>query len=267
MVESVILKNCIALDYDFQPKQLPFREKQYKQIIKIINSFEYGKKENILVYGSSDTEKLHAVKSVLNDYDEKLDHFLTFYINCLSKNNLSSIIMEMCDILDYKKVRNMQINELFGIIKKSLQGRNTLFIFDGIENLRDFQILEMICKEVDKKLIILITDNKQFFDNNIKSMLKVKNVEFKPYNLKEIKGVFKQRIDFALYPNVLDSDAFDLITKKSFEIGSLKVGLSILRKACIEAEMKGLDKITKLDIQRAINNDNTILCDVIKRRV
>ena len=104
-----------------------------------------------------------------------------------------------------------------------------------------------------------MTNHKEFLDKNLKSILKVKNVEFKSYNLNETRGVFKQRMDIALYPNVLDSDAFDLITKKSFEMGNIKLGISILRKACIEAELKGLIKVTKVDIQRAIDDCKVIL--------
>ena len=58
MIESRILKNFIALDYSFQPKHLPYREKEYQQIIKLINSFESGEKEiNILVYGYKNIER------------------------------------------------------------------------------------------------------------------------------------------------------------------------------------------------------------------
>lgn len=259
MAESIIIKNDIALDYDFKPRYLPYLEKQYNQIIKLINIFEDGKDGiNILVYGPPDAEKLHVIRSIFYDYEEKPQNSLIFYINCWSKNKLSSIIMEILDILEYKKVKNRQISELFGIIKKSLQDKNTIFIFDEIENLMDFEIFKLISKEIDKKLVILITNHKEFFDKNLKSIMKAKNVEFKPYNLIEIRGVFKQRIDFALYQNVLDYDAFELITKKSFEMRNIKLGLSILRKACIEAELKGLIKVTKVDIQRAIDDCKVI---------
>ena len=64
-------------------------------------------------------------------------------------------------------------------------------------------------------------------------------------------------MDLALYKNIMDNQAFDFLTKKSFETGNIKIGLLILRKACIEAETKSLNKITKSDIQRIIDNNNT----------
>jgi len=210
MTESAILKNIIALDYSFQPKQLPFREKQYQKIISLINRFENGKDGiNILVYGFPDIGKSHAVKSIIQDYEEKRPNIFIIYVDCWSKNTSHKIISEICDIMNYKKS-----NKSFDTVKNLLRKKPAIFIFGEIEHLMDFEILDMINKNIDKKLLLLITDHKQFFDDNLKSMLKIKNVEFKPYNLNEIKGVFKQRIDFALYPNVLDNGAFELITKK-----------------------------------------------------
>ena len=255
MANPHLLKNEIALDYSFQPKQLPFREKQYQEIIRLIKNFESGKNGiNILVYGYPDIGKSHAIKSIIQEYEEKRHNAFVVYVNCWSKNISHKIILHICDAIDYYPNSNKKVSKSFDTIKNFFRKKPVIFIFDEIENLEDFEILEMISKSIDKKVVILITDNKQFFDNNLQSLLKVKDVEFKSYNLNETKGVFKQRIDIVLYPNVLDNDAFDLITKKSFEIGGLKLGLSILRKACTDAEMKCQRKITKMDVQRAIDN-------------
>ena len=261
MTNCELIKNEVALDYSFQPKQLPFREKESYHIINYINNFKNWKDgTNILVYGYPDIGKSHAVKSIIQDYEEKNPNVFVFYINCRSKNASSSIIMEISDILGYKKIKNSQTSELFDKIKKTLSKKNSIFIFDGIENLIDFQILEAICKSLDRKIIMLITELKEFFDNideRIKSVLNVENIEFKPYDLIETRKIFKQRMDLALYKNIMDNQAFDFLTKKSFETGNIKIGLLILRKACIEAETKSLNKITKSDIQRIIDNNNT----------
>ena len=254
-VHCHLLKNFIALDYSFQPKRLPFREKQYQQIIDLINSFESRKDGiNILVYGYPNIEKLHVIKSIVEDYAEKMSNVFAVHINCWSKNNSHKIISDICDAIGYNQNSNKKASESCEIIKNFFKKKSAIFVFDEIKNLKEFKIFETISKLVDKKYLIFIIYNKQFFNNNLKSVIKVKNVEFKSYNLNETKGVFKQRIDIVLYPNVLDNDAFDLITKKSFEIGGLKLGLSILRKACTDAEMKCQRKITKIDVQRAIDN-------------
>ena len=260
MVKSELIKNDIALGYSFQPKQLPFREKEYQQIIKLINSFDDEKDGiNILVYGPRYAEKLHVIRSIFYDYEEKKPDVFVAYVNCWSENTSHKIISCICDAIGCYPNNNEKIIKSFDNIKKLLLKKTAIFIFDEIEHLKDFEFLKLINKEVAKKSIILMTNHKEFLDKNLKSILKVKNVEFKSYNLNETRGVFKQRMDIALYPNVLDSDAFDLITKKSFEMGNIKLGISILRKACIEAELKGLIKVTKVDIQRAIDDCKVIL--------
>jgi len=61
-------------------------------------------------------------------------------------------------------------------------------------------------------------------------------LEFQAYNEQETQGILRQRIDFALVPNVLEKEPFELISKKTFEVGDIRSGLFLLKQATNAAE-------------------------------
>src|SRR3989344_9264463 len=132
MVEFSIIKKEIAFDYSFKPKQLPYHNHQYRQITKLINLFESGKKElNILVYGPPDTEKLSVIRSIFYDYEEKRPEIFAVYVNCRSNNASHKIIPYICSSISSQTRR--RIGSSFDNIRKFLLKNTAVFIFDEIE--------------------------------------------------------------------------------------------------------------------------------------
>ncbi len=254
--DESLFKNEDALNYDFLPKLLPYRETQQRYVVNCIKpllSERDGK--NVFIFGAPGIGKTTAMRHVLRELEEETDDVIPVYINCWQKNTTYKIILEVCDAVGYKLTHNKKTDELFRIAKGILNKKAVVFVFDEVDKLEDFDFLYMILEDIYKKTVILITNFKEWVDDldeRIKSRLMCDLLEFKPYNLTETRGILKQRADYAFVPGVLDDDASELIVKKTAELEDIRSGLHLLREAGNNAEARSSRKISLEDASEAV---------------
>ena len=279
---ETLFKNEVALDYSFVPKILPYREKEQRIIAGCIKPlFEQKSGKNALIYGQPGVGKTVALRKVLDELEEETDEVIPLYINCWQRNTTYKIIAEICDMMDFKFIQNKRTEELFRWIKQNLNKKSVVFVFDESDKLEDLDFLYMILEEIYRKTIILITNYKDWLidlDERIKSRLMPEMIEFGPYNEAETKGILKQRMEYAFYPNVFSNEAFELIARKTFELQDMRIGLHLMKEAGLIAETKSSRKITLEHAQQALDKikefsiknplelgtDEQIILDLIK---
>jgi cell division control protein 6 len=253
--ESLFL-NEIALDYDFLPKLLPYRENEQHYLAKCIAPLLNGRNgKNLFIFGAPGIGKTAAMKFVFRDLEEETDDVVPIYINCWQKNTTYKIMLELCGILGYKFTHNKRTDELFAIVKQMLNKKCAVFAFDEVDKLEDYDFLYSIMEDIYKKSVFLITNHEEWLDEldqRIKSRLLPEKVSFKKYNAAETKGILKQRLDYAFVPGVWGDPAFEVAAKQAADYGDLRTGLYLLREAGNAAESKSSRKITEDHVKEAI---------------
>jgi len=242
---GTIFANEIALDYNFVPKLIPYREEQQKYIascIKPLLAKRNGK--NVILYGPPGIGKTVATRHIINSLEEETDEVVSIYINCWNKNTSFKVAIEICEVLDYKFTQNKKTEELFEIIKNMLNRKSAVFVFDEIDKAEDYDFLYTLLEDIYRKTIIMITNYKSWFseiDDRIKSRLMPEMLEFKPYNQSEIKGILKERAGYAFVPKCVNENAFDFLSKTAMENGGgdVRIGIYLLREAGLVAEESG----------------------------
>ena len=89
-------------------------------------------------------------------------------------------------------------------------------------------------------------------DTRLKSRLTLEDINFKKYNHTEIKGILKNRLQYAFVSNVWEDDAFNIAAKKTAEIEDIRSGLYILKESGNCAEEVSSKKITIEHVNKAI---------------
>lgn len=254
---ETLFKNDIALDFDYQPKLVPYREKEQRTVASCIKPlFQEKNGKNVFIYGQPGVGKTVACRHILKEIEEETDDIETLEINCWKHNTTYKIILEICEQMDFKFVQNKKTEELFRWIKQALNKKSVVFVFDEVDKLEDLDFLYMILEEIYRKTIIMITNYKDWLielDDRIKSRLLPEMVEFKPYTYEETKGILKLRSEYALQPNVLDNDAFELIAKKTYELQDIRIGLHLMKESARIAEDKSSRKILIEHAQQALS--------------
>jgi archaeal cell division control protein 6 len=255
--DQSLFKNIDALDFAFVPKIVPYREEQQRRIASGISPlFSDRNGKNLVLYGMPGVGKTVACRHVLQELSEKTEDIMPMYVNCWQKNTSYKVVLDICEVLGYRFTQNKKTDELFGEIVKLLNKRKVVFVFDEIDKAEDYDFLYVLMEEVYRKSFILITNFRAFLDDmddRVKSRLLPELVEFRPYNLEETRGILKDRIRYAFFPNVWETDSFEAIVKKAAEMQDIRAGIQLLKDSGDIAEGKASKKILASRAQEALS--------------
>ena len=251
-----IFKNEVALSYDFVPKLVPFRENQQFRIANCIKPiFNKMNGRNAVIFGPPGIGKTVATKHVLRELEEETDDIIPLYINCWQKGTSYKIYLDICDQLEYKFTHNKRTEELLDIIKRIINKKAAVFTFDEIDKAEDPNFIYSLLEEIHYKSIICLTNEKSWssaLDKRIMSRFNPETIEFQPYTRTETEGILKERIQLAFHSGVVQDDALQLVTDKTFERKDMRTGLYLLKEAGLAAEDRSSRTLEKEDVAKAI---------------
>ena len=253
---ETLFRDTVVLDYDFQPKILPFRENEQGRFATVIRPLLQGHNgRNLFVYGSPGVGKTTACKHVLRELEEETSEVIPLYINCWKENTTFKIFYKVCEDLGHKFIQNKKSSELLALIKGSLNKKSAVFIFDEVDKVEDTDFLYAVLEDIYRKSIILITNYRDSYgdmDERIRSRFSPEFLCFRAYNETEITGILKQRRDYAFVQNGWDEEAFKEIVEKCTEVQDLRVGLYLMREAGNIAEERGARKVGLIQVGEAV---------------
>lgn len=262
--DESLFRNSVALDYDFIPKLIPYRETQQKHIATCIKPlFQERNGRNLFISGQPGIGKTVACKHVLRELEEEYEEITPVYINCWQKNTTYKVLVGICEVLGYAFTQNKKSDELYNVVKGIMNKSSVVLVFDEIDKAEDFDFLYFFLEQIYRRSVFLITNYKEWLnklDERLKSRLTAELLEFKPYNLVETKGILKERSESAFVPGTLEEKALDLVVNKTAELEDIRSGLYILKEAANLAEDESSKKITEKHVKGAIEklNDFTI---------
>lgn len=277
-----LFRASVALDYEYVPKLIKFREAEQHYIASCIKPMFNGQAgRNLLLYGPPGIGKTVATRNVLNEIVEHTEDIIPLYINCWKKNTTYKIMLEICDLIGYKLPYNKNTQDLFKTIKDKLNKYSVVFCFDEVDKLEDFDFLYMILTDVFKCSIIMITNYKEWLtqlDERIRSRLTPDTLEFRKYNDYELKEILKYRLSYAFVPDAWSNECLDKVYAATLEVGDLRSGLYLLKESGQCAEDMGQKKIALEHVDKAIvklkefsiknsddlEGDNQFILDIIK---
>jgi cell division control protein 6 len=254
--ESLFLDE-LALDYDYVPKEIPYRENQQHYIADCIKPlFNNRSGRNLFFFGAPGIGKTVAIKHIFRDLENVSDRVIPLYVNCWKKDSSYKILLDICDQIGYKWTHNKRTDELMRIVAQILNKKAAVICLDEVDKVKEVDILYSLCEDLNKKVIIVIANDQEWIsklDSRIRSRLMAEYLEFKPYNFEETKGILKQRVEFAFVRDVWEPEALSLVYRKCYESKDIRVGLFLLREAGNIAEMKASRKIKKEHAEEAVS--------------
>ena len=251
-----LIRNEDALDYEFLPKLLPYREKEQQYLATCIKPlFQKRSGRNLLIHGAPGIGKTAATRFVLRELEEETDDIHPIYINCWQHNTSFKVMLEMCEQLGYKFTQNKKTTELFDVAQRIINKHAAVIVFDEIDKAEDFDFLYFVLEEIYHKAIFLLTNYRSWLvelDERIKSRLTPELVEFKQYNELETKGIMEERMGYAFPAGVWEKNALDAVIKKTAQLKDIRSGLFLMREAALQAEEQAKKKIAIMEVEQAI---------------
>lgn len=245
-----------ALDPEWVPKLMPFRDNQQFSIAACIRPLLQGRNgRNCFVFGAPGIGKTAAVKWVLRELEDESEDIDVIYVNCWQKNSMYKIFVDVCEQLSYRFTQNKNTEELFRVIENRVNKRAAVFVFDEIDKVQDVDFLYSILNDIYRKSVVLITNYPGWLvsvEDRVRSRLMPEKLEFKPYSADETRQILRERRDFVFAPGVWDEDAFELVARKASEAGDIRAGLFLLREAGLAAEDESSKRILLKHAESAV---------------
>ena len=277
-----LFKNEEALDLDFVPKLLPFRDQQQHHVARCIKPLLEGRNgTNMFIHGAPGIGKTAAIKWVFRDLADTTDDVHVVYVNCWQRNTSYQVLLGICDELGYAFTQNKRQDELMEIIKGMCNKKAVVFCFDEIDKVEDLDFLYSILQDIFKRSVILITNYKEWLgdmEQRVKSRFLPDVIEFKPYNRDETKKILQDRVGFAFVPGCWNAEALDIIVDKAAHAQDIRSGIFLMRQAALAAEnassrkimpehaQSAVAKLSDMLVQRTddLEDDTKLVLDVIK---
>jgi cell division control protein 6 len=254
--EHSLFRDEHSLNYEFLPKELPFREDQQHALANVLAPLLHGRSgRNVLVHGAPGIGKTAAARAVLRELEEKHDEVQYAFVNCWQYPTTFRILVQLCDAFNYRLTHNKKTDELMDIIQHNLAKRPWVLVFDEIDKAEDVDFLYFLLERAPRASIILITNYFDWLadlDERIRSRLLPEILEFKPYTLPEVEAILRKRLPFAFQDDVWDDDAFALVAKTCSQTGDIRTGLYLLRESGNVAEEKFASRIALAHAERAV---------------
>ncbi len=253
--ESLFLDE-MALDPEYMPKMIKYREMQQKYIAECIKPLLQKRNgKNLLIVGLPGIGKTVAVKHVLDELRQETEEIVSLYVNCWKKDTPYKIALDLCDQVDFKFVHNRDTSELFKEAAKILNRKSAVIVLDEADKLADDAVFYSLMEDIYRKTIILITNEGEFLarvDQRIRSRLLPDILEFKPYNYVETKGILHQRVEHAFVPGVVSGEVLETVAEMTFKAQDIRVGLHLLKESGNRAEAKSSRKILREHLEPAL---------------
>ncbi len=270
--DQTLFSDESVLDFDYIPDSVKSRDYEMRKIADSIKPMFFEKKpSNIFITGKPGIGKTLTMKFILNDLKESSNDIMPCYINNWKSSTSHSVFVELSQLFGTPYPRKgISTEEIMGNIIRKIEGKKGVaIVFDEIDKAQDMDFIYPLIEGLGKKVCIIFISNYADFlkkiDSRLMSRLNLESLDFKEYNYEQVREILEERIKYAFYPNVFDSDAFDLAVDYCFECRDLRKGISLLLKSGRVAEKDSSKKIKKEHVAVAIESvKNSIRTDLIK---
>lgn len=276
--ESKIFKDENILSPEYLPEFLPHRETQMERIAKIITPVSYGRtSQNIFISGVPGIGKTASAKFIFRKFEEYSEKVKTIYINTWNYNTSFSILTKLVIELGFfAQRRGVSKDEIMDKLIEAMKKTNKSLVIclDEVDQLvkKDesalYDLLRLNQYVTNPIVLVMISNYRDIFaeiEPRIKSSLNIEEIEFKPYNLQEMKDILHERCEYAFRPGVMEEGVILLCANHAINKGGdVRIGLECLRKAARTSEEENSDKIKVSHLKQILNETGPVKLKIMK---
>ncbi|OKY77212.1 MAG: Cdc6-related protein AAA superfamily ATPase [Candidatus Methanohalarchaeum thermophilum] len=257
-----IFKNEDALSFNFVPKELPEREEELRELIRVFrNVLEegVGRKQSALISGKVGTGKTVLAKKFGKMVSER-DKFDYVHVNCRRNDSETKALFKA--LREYDKdfpkrgySAEEMIKSLFSMLK--IRGKYLFLTLDEVDFLINKNGSELIytlsrlsedeeSRFEDRISVIYISRSPSFrkkLDESTKSTLRNNLINLNDYNRSELISILEQRVELAFKSGTVSDNSVDLIADIASNWGNARFAIELLWKAGKKTDSEEINKL------------------------
>jgi len=267
--DETVFRNEGVFEIDYLPETFRHRESQLESLKYALRPAVRGSRPlNAMIRGPPGTGKTTAVQKLFGELGGETSVEVV-RVNCQVNATRYAVFSQLFEgVFDYEPpASGVSFKKLFGQLTDRLVDDDTVLVvaLDDINYLYYeneasdtlYSLLRAHETHPGSKIGVVVVSSDlsldviDDLDGRVQSVFRPEEVYFPRYGRDEISSILQERIDRGFHDDVIGAPQLDLVTEYTADSGDLRVGIDLLRRAGLHAEMRASREITEADVEAA----------------
>ena len=274
--DESVFRDESVFEIDYVPETFRHRETQLESLKYALRPAVRGSRPlNTVVRGPPGTGKTTSVQKLFSELRTQTD-VRTVRVNCQVDSTRYAVFSRVFEgLFDYEPPSSgISFKKLFGQIADRLveaddvlvvalddvnylfyenEASDTLYSLLRAHEAHPGTKIGVIC--VSSDLALDVIDD---LDSRVQSVFRPEEVYFPVYDVDEIVDILRERAERGFHDGVLGAPELDRVAELTADSGDLRVGIDLLRRAGLNAEMRASKTVSIDDVEEAYDKSKYV---------
>ncbi|ODR82366.1 cell division control protein 6 [Haladaptatus sp. W1] len=266
--ESVFREEHV-FEIDYVPETFKHRESQTQSLQYALRPAVRGSRPlNVMARGPPGTGKTTSVQKLFDELSAQTD-VRTVRVNCQVDSTRYAIFSRIFEgIFDYEPPSSgISFKKLFRQITDKLVEENEVLVvalddvnylfYEGEASDTLYSLLRAHEAHSGAKIGVIVVSSDlnldviEGLDTRVQSVFRPEDVYFPVYDRQEIVDILGERVKRGFHEGVIGPDVLERVAELTAESSDLRVGIDLLRRAGLNAEMRASRTVSLQDVEDA----------------
>jgi len=267
--DETVFRDEHVFEIDYVPDAFNHRTSQLDSLKYALRPAVRGSRPlNTMIQGPPGTGKTTAVQKLFGELGGEAD-VQTVRVNCQVDSTRYAVFSRLFEgIFDYEPpASGISFKKLFGqlterlvddedVLVVALDDVNYLFYENEASDTLGSLLRAHETNPGVKIGVVIVSSDLTLepideIDTRVQSVFRPEEIYFPRYGVEEIRSILRARADRGFHEGVLDGPELDRVAELTADSGDLRVGIDLLRRAGLHAEMRAARTIAIEDIEAA----------------
>jgi cell division control protein 6 len=275
--DESVFRNEHVFEIDYVPETFKHRETQMESLKYALRPAVRGSRPlNVMAQGPPGTGKTTAVQIMFDELTAQTD-VEAVRVNCQVNSTRYSVFSRLFEgVFDYEPPSSgISFKKLFSqvtdrlveddrVLVVALDDVNYLF-YESAASETLYSLLRAHEEQGGAKIGVIVIssdlelDMIEALDGRVQSVFRPEEVYFPKYGEPEIVEILRERVTRGFHDGVLDAPVLDRVAELTADQGGdLRVGIDLLRRAGLKAEMRASHTVETQDVEAAYDTSKYV---------
>jgi archaeal cell division control protein 6 len=275
--DESVFKNEHVFEIDYVPETFKHREGQTRNLTYALRPAVRGSRPlNVMVRGPPGTGKTTAIQKLFDEVGTQTSDVRTIRVNCQVNSTRYSVFSRLFEgTFDYEPPSSgISFKKLFGQIAEKLveDDRVLVVALDDVnylfyENEASDTLYSLLRAHEEypgaKIGVIVVSSDPALevideLDSRVQSVFRPEEVYFPVYDQPAVVDILAERVERGFRDGVISRSTLEHVADRTADSGDLRVGIDLLRRAGLNAEMRGSRTVEMADVEQAYKKSKYI---------
>ncbi len=267
--DESVFRDEHVFEIDYVPETFAHRESEMRSLKYALRPAARGSRPlNVIARGPPGTGKTTAVQKVFGELGAQTD-VRTVRVNCQVDSTRYSVFSRIFEgIFEYEPPSSgISFKKLFRQITEKLVEEDEVLVvalddvnylfYEGEASDTLYSLLRAHEAHSGAKIGVIVVSSDlnldviEDLDGRVQSVFRPEEVYFPVYDNEEIVDILRHRVERGFHEGVVSADVLDEVAELTAESGDLRVGIDLLRRAGLNAEMRASRSVSLQDVEEA----------------